>query len=71
MQKGPKCVSCQETNLFWIWHIYEHKQEDIELKGTVVQSYYGSTKKRKRRVQYLITRKLKIMLYRYQTSTIH
>jgi hypothetical protein len=38
MQKRPKCVSCQETNLFWVWHIYEHKQEDIELKGTVVQS---------------------------------
>jgi hypothetical protein len=48
MQKIPKCVSCQETNLFWVWHIYEHKQEDIELKGTVVQSYYGSTNKRKR-----------------------
>jgi hypothetical protein len=45
MQKRPKCVSCQETNLFLGWHIYEHKQEDIELKGTVVQSYYGSTNK--------------------------
>ena len=48
MQKSPKCVSCQETNLFWVWDIYEHKEEDIELKSTVVQSYYGSTNKRKR-----------------------